>query len=541
MARAGLTAKYRPQTFGEIIGQDFIKKILSRASQQDSPASAYLFSGTRGVGKTTTARIMAKAINCLNGPGLEPCNQCSSCQQITRGVFPDVMEIDGASHTGVDNVRRLREDAVYVPMSGRYKVIIIDEAHMLSTAAFNALLKTLEEPPRHCVFIMATTAPEKFPATVVSRCQHYVFKMVGLEELTAHLQQVLEKEGLEYDSEAVRLVAARGAGSVRDSMSILGQVMALGGDRLDSGSVREVLGLAGHEVYSAFFQSILDRDLVEIHKGISLVLEQGLDIGFFLQEFASCWRNLFLISQCGQAAREILDLPLEEFEFWLEMSGKMPAPRIHAGWQMVIEEQKNILRSHEPSLSLELLFFNLAYLPDLLPVEQVQIKSSESKKTSVQAGRAEKKSPAPARKLKDQPKKTSGPENRESVPAKDLDWAGFIEFCRKSPDADESLIRMLGNCTGRKQDQTLVLICGQDFIFDSIQKNGRRKIISRLAEEYFGPGLRVEFVSNGSKSNSAFRDEAMNHPVVQKIIKDFDARVLEIKKVQDRPGFPGNE
>ncbi|MFP4109261.1 MAG: DNA polymerase III subunit gamma/tau, partial [Desulfonatronovibrio sp.] len=292
MARAGLTAKYRPQFFKEIVGQDFIKKILSRASQQDRPASAYLFSGTRGVGKTTAARIMAKAVNCVNGPDLEPCNQCSNCSQVTSGIFPDVMEIDAASHTGVDNVRKLREDAVYMPMSGRYKVIIIDEAHMLSNQAFNALLKTLEEPPKHCVFIMATTAPEKFPPTVISRCQHYVFQMVALEDLTGHLKSVLDREGIGYDSEAVTLIAKKGAGSVRDSMSILSQVIAIGGDRIEASSVRQVLGLAGQEVYADFFQAILNKDLVSIHSGINNILGQGLDIGFFLQEFAACWRNL---------------------------------------------------------------------------------------------------------------------------------------------------------------------------------------------------------------------------------------------------------
>lgn len=536
MARAGLTAKYRPQSFKEIVGQDFIKKVLSRASQQDKPANAYLFSGTRGVGKTTTARIMAKAVNCLEGPAPEPCNQCSNCTQITRGVSPDVLEIDAASHTGVDNVRKLREDAVYMPMSGRYKVIIIDEAHMLSNAAFNALLKTLEEPPRHCVFIMASTAPEKFPPTVVSRCQHFVFKMVAAEVLERHLGSVLEREGIGYDPEALRLIALRGAGSVRDSMSILGQVIAIGTDRVEPENVREVLGLAGHEVYSDFFRAILDKDLVGIHGKINDILGQGLDISFFLQEFASCWRNLFLLSQSGKEAGRILNLPDEELKYWLELSTQIPCSRIHAGWQMVIQEQKDILKSHEPSLALELLFFNLAYLPELLPVGDYE-------------------APAAARQNRAETYKTSGPEgqkkndSQEKVPPKSSandevrlneetavhetrDWPGFMEFIKDRLGPEDALIRMLGSCDGKLENDLLVLDCNQEFIFDNIRKNGRGRVINDLAREYFGPAVRIEFVNNGQSDETSIRDKALNHPAVKKVLKDFDARILEIKKIK---------
>ncbi len=543
MAKAGLTAKYRPQTFKEIVGQDFIKKILSRASRQDKPANAYLFSGTRGVGKTTTARIMAKAINCHNGPDFEPCNQCPHCAQITRGVFPDVIEIDAASHTGVDNVRKLREDAAYMPMSGRYKVMIIDEAHMLSNAAFNALLKTLEEPPKHCVFIMATTAPEKFPPTVVSRCQHYVFKMIGREKLAEHLKTVLDREEVEYDPEAVSLIALRGAGSVRDSMSILGQVMAFGADRIESASVREVLGLAGHEVYAGFFQAILNKDLVEIHSGLNNILGQGLDISFFLQEFASCWRNLFLLSQSGKEAGKILGLPPEELEYWHDLAGRIPAPLIHAGWQMVIEERKSILKSHEPSLALELLFFNLAYLPELLPVGEFNATPPAAQGKARTYGAAQGK--AQAYPASDSAQKTvSGHEpvpdpkapdgkcaDAEAVPDKDnRDWPGFIKFIKKKLGPDDSLLRMLGNCESTLKGNVLCLVCKQEFIFDTIQKNGRSRILTELAGQYFGPDTKVEFVNNSVDNDPSFKDRALNHPVVKRIINDFDAKVVGISK-----------
>jgi DNA polymerase-3 subunit gamma/tau len=295
MSQESLTARYRPQSFAAVAGQDAVKSILSRAASTGRVAPAYLFSGTRGVGKTTLARIFAKALNCQNGPAAEPCNQCPICRQITLGSAVDVVEIDGASNTGVDNVRRLKEDVGYAPLECRYKVIIIDEAHMLSKAAFNALLKTLEEPPGHVTFIMATTEPEKFPQTIISRCQHFVFKRLPQAELAAHLLRVLEAEGIAAEPSAVNLIARRGAGSVRDCMSLLGQVLALGSEDLRLRDVREVLGLAGQEVFVRLAECVQGRDLLGLNALLTEVLDQGVDLGFFLRELGpagaicSCW------------------------------------------------------------------------------------------------------------------------------------------------------------------------------------------------------------------------------------------------------------
>lgn len=228
MSHASLAARYRPQTFAEVTGQETVKAILSRAAAEDKVAPAYLLSGTRGVGKTTIARIFAKALNCVHAPTGEPCNQCEQCRRITMGNHVDVVEIDGASNRGIDDARRLREAIAYAPMEGRYKVFIIDEAHMLTRESFNALLKTLEEPPPRATFILATTEAHKFPITIVSRCQHFIFKAIPEAELVAHLTRVLNKEGIPFEENAVRLLARRAAGSVRDSMSLLGQTLALG-------------------------------------------------------------------------------------------------------------------------------------------------------------------------------------------------------------------------------------------------------------------------------------------------------------------------
>ena len=248
MSTSNLTAKYRPQTFADVAGQGPVKAILSRAAATDKIAPAYLFSGTRGVGKTTIARIFAKALNCVNAPTAEPCNECSNCKQITAGVAVDVIEIDGASNRGIDDARRLKEDIGYAPIECRYKVFIIDEAHMLTKEAFNALLKTLEEPPPRATFIMATTEHHKFPATIISRCQHYTFKMLPQSELFDHLEKIMNLEELKFDPGALQIIAKRGAGSVRDSMSLLGQALAMGEDVLREEMVRDFLGLAGQEI-----------------------------------------------------------------------------------------------------------------------------------------------------------------------------------------------------------------------------------------------------------------------------------------------------
>lgn len=366
-----LTAKYRPQRFDEVAGQETVKAVLSRAALEGSIAPAYLFSGTRGVGKTTLARIFAKAVNCVTAPTAEPCNECVNCRQITQGAAVDVIEIDGASNRGIDDARRLREDIGYAPMECRYKVFIIDEAHMLTKEAFNALLKTLEEPPPNVTFVLATTESHKFPATIVSRCQHFVFKRLPAPRLMDHLRGVLEKESVEYEESALALIAKRAAGSVRDSMSLMGQVIALGSGPLRSEDVRSVLGLAGQEIFFELLEAIHAQDPVGVSQVLGQILDQGLDLGFFLRELVTVWRTLFLLNQSGEAAMPLLDLAEEEAAGWMEWSQKLELAHIHAAWQMTLEGQRRVLTSLEPALALELLLVNLAFLPRLVPLENL--------------------------------------------------------------------------------------------------------------------------------------------------------------------------
>lgn len=371
MSTSNLTAKYRPQTFEDVAGQAAIKAILSRAAASDKVAPAYLFSGTRGVGKTTIARIFAKALNCVNAPTAEPCNECPNCKQITAGVAVDVIEIDGASNRGIDDARRLKEDIGYAPVECRYKVFIIDEAHMLTKEAFNALLKTLEEPPPRATFIMATTEPHKFPPTIISRCQHYIYKMLTQQELVDHLTHIMNLEGLQFEPAALEIIAKRGAGSVRDSMSLLGQSLAMGAEVLTEGEVRSFLGLAGQDVFFQLMEAMHARDLVAVGMVLRQVLDQGLDLGFFLRELTNTWRNMFLLRQAGEAALPLLGMSGDEAKTWLDWAGKFEPAHIHACWQMTLDGQKKVMTSLEPALALELLLLNLASLPDLIKLETV--------------------------------------------------------------------------------------------------------------------------------------------------------------------------
>ncbi|PTN37690.1 DNA polymerase III subunit gamma/tau [Desulfonatronum sp. SC1] len=369
MSHIQLTAKHRPQTFAQVAGQEEIRAILSRTAAQDRVAAAYLFSGTRGVGKTTLARIFAKALNCVTAPAAEPCNKCHHCRQITIGSAPDVAEIDGASNRGIEQARRLKEDVGYAPLECRYKVIIIDEAHMLTKEAFNALLKTMEEPPPRVTFIMATTEPHKFPATIISRSQHYVFKMLPQAGLQAHLERILDLEGRVYEPAATALLARRAAGSVRDGMSLLEQVLTISDQALRLEDVRRTLGLAGGELFQRLIQAMREQDCLAVHDVLGDLLREGLDLGFFLRELAGLWRNLFLLRQVGNKALPLLELPEEEGRAWLAVAADLSPTYIHAAWQITLEAQRKVLTSLEPAQSLEMLLLNLTYLPALVPLD----------------------------------------------------------------------------------------------------------------------------------------------------------------------------
>ena len=308
-----LYRKYRPRTFEEVIGQEHIVKTLVNQIKYDKISHAYLFTGSRGTGKTSTAKIFAKAINCTDSKNGSPCLCCDTCKAVD-GTNIDVLEIDAASNNGVDEIRDLREKIKYPPVVGKYKVYIIDEVHMLSTSAFNALLKTLEEPPKHTIFILATTEVHKLPATILSRCLRFDFRLVSLEVLTAHLKKVLDDEGVKYDEQAINVIVRAGEGSVRDMLSIADRCVSFSGNELTYEKVLTVLGVSEREVLISMADKILSKDtglaLVELDKVLSL----GKTPLVFSNDLIGYFRDLLLVNSLGEKSREIVVVRDDVFE-----------------------------------------------------------------------------------------------------------------------------------------------------------------------------------------------------------------------------------
>lgn len=300
-----LYRKYRPQTFDEVVGQDHIVKTLVNQIKYDKISHAYLFTGSRGTGKTSIAKIFARAINCTNLKNGSPCGECEVCKSL-EGTNIDVLEIDAASNNGVDEIRDLREKVKYPPVVGRYKVYIIDEVHMLSISAFNALLKTLEEPPAQTVFILATTEVHKLPATILSRCLRFDFKLVSLEDLTNHLKNILTKEGVKFEDSAVNVIARAGEGSVRDTLSIADRCVSFAGDNLTYQKVIDVLGISERETLISMTNAILSRDVGSALTQLDSVLSSGKSPLVFSNDLISYFRDLLLIYSLKEKAREIV-------------------------------------------------------------------------------------------------------------------------------------------------------------------------------------------------------------------------------------------
>ena len=353
---ASLYNTWRPQTFADVVGQEHIVRTLRNAlARPDQLAHAYLFTGPRGTGKTTTARLLAKAVNCQQGMQPEPCDQCEHCAAIKRGAQFDLMiEIDGASNTGVDDIRDLREKVARRPAEGRYKVYIIDEVHMLSTSAFNALLKTLEEPPPHVIFVLATTDPQKVPATVLSRCQRFDFKPVATTDLVRHLRTVSEQEKLAVDDAALEFVARLATGSVRDALSLLDQAASFAGQTINVGHLQDMLGLSDQALVLDMADALLNGDLAAALTTLQTVSDRGADLREFGRQLVGFLRAL-LLAHSGVNSPTGLSLSQEEQEAVRARSRRADLPAL-VRWLRLFTEADQGLRSTtvQPQLPLEL-------------------------------------------------------------------------------------------------------------------------------------------------------------------------------------------
>lgn len=355
MAYVALYRTWRPQDFDDLVGQEPIKKALTNALETGRISHAYLFAGPRGTGKTSTARILAKALNCEKGPTAHPCNQCTNCREITEGTSGDVVEIDAASNRGIDEIRKLREQVYFAPVSSRYKVYIIDEVHMITTDAFNALLKTLEEPPEHVVFILATTEPQKILNTILSRCQRFDFHRATVDEIARHLAKVASGSHIEAAPEALRLMAIQADGGLRDALSLLDQCSVMASPVTEE-TVRQVLGLVGREKLRQLIRQIGHRDLSGALDSLNQLLEQGKEMEQILAELMEYFRALLLF----QADRDYQEIYLTDTREALEQTaGLFTRDQIVAHVERIHEAVKESRYSLRKKIVGELCLFDL--------------------------------------------------------------------------------------------------------------------------------------------------------------------------------------
>lgn len=365
-----LARRHRPQVFSELVGQEAVAQALSNAILSGRVAHAYLFTGARGVGKTSAARILAKALNCVKGPTPVPCNQCEICQSITSGEDVDVIEIDGASNRGIDNVRELRGNVQYRPSRARFKIYIIDEVHMLSREAFNALLKTLEEPPEHVKFIFATTEVQKIPITVLSRCQRFDFGTITPSRIVERLKSIVASEGLDADEEALAIISKRAAGSMRDSQSILDQLLAFGDKKLSVDRVHELLGTANEDRILDLAGAILKGDSAQALAHIAAACEKGLSLGEFTDQLIDYWRDLLLLRCAGDQAPD-LTISSQSRDKAKVHAAKLSVDTLLAGLEILNNAKGRLRFSNHGRVALEMAAVRLARIEDLVPLPQL--------------------------------------------------------------------------------------------------------------------------------------------------------------------------
>ncbi len=380
-----IARKYRPQTFSDLTGQEHITRTLTRALDQQRLHHAYLFAGVRGTGKTTSARILAKGLNCHNGITSQPCLQCPSCVEITVGNSLDVLEIDAASNTGVDNVRDvIINNIAMAPARDRHKVFVIDEVHMLSTSAFNALLKTLEEPPSHVVFIMATTELHKLPDTILSRCQQFEFRQIPTEKIFQRLREIADKESIKISDEALREIARAGAGSLRDAQSAFDQVIAFSGSEITENDITASLGLVSTATLGRFAEAIANRDTAGIINLVEEVFSRGYDLRNFTRELMAYLRHL-LVVKSGVASGELLGVADVEVAKLAKLAAQFSEEDLVRCFHLLAETEKEVKDSPHPRFQLEIGLVKLAHASRLRTLDEL-IERLESLESQLSGG-----------------------------------------------------------------------------------------------------------------------------------------------------------
>ena len=565
-----LARKWRPQTFDDIVGQEHVSRTLMNAIRSNRVAHAFLFTGVRGVGKTTAARILAKALNCIQGPTPTPCNACVNCQEITAGNAVDVLEIDGASNTGVDDVREIIENVRYQPAKSRFKIYIIDEVHMLSTSAFNALLKTLEEPPAHVKFIFATTDPHKVPHTIHSRCQRYDFKRIPLRSVVERLTHITATEGITISERALFLLAREGEGSMRDAQSLLDQVIAFAGNTVRDEDVTTAVGLADRKVLYAIADAVVGRDPGRALERLNELHLYGYDMRRCARELVEHFRNL-AVARLLPGEELLPDLADEERAEVHRQAQQMNPEDLDRAFRLLLATESEIGHVPYPKLVLEMTLIKLATLVPVVPVEELLDRLDDLERRLVSGGGpdasgsprptasapAEPRRPpsarvhagapaqsvAPAATDEEPARRSSGPPAppADATPASGRSWDDFVAFVAK--EKVTLLPYLKSSVASGCESSTLALRVPAGYYYDYLAQRAHTGLIEDLAHRFFGRPMRVtvaaaeageEAAASGTENAAGLHAAALGDPVVQAAVEILGGEVQEVKSRAQR-------
>jgi len=564
-----LARKYRPQTFDQVVKQEHVTQTLSNAISSDRVAHAILFSGPRGTGKTTVARILAKAMNCKQGPAPVPCNKCQSCGEITAGSSTDVFEIDGASNNGVDQIRELRENVKYLPAHSPYKIYIIDEVHMLSIAAFNALLKTLEEPPRHVKFFFATTEPHKIPITILSRCQRHDLRRISIESVSDHMNSLCMQEGIDIERKSLDTIARESGGSMRDALSLLDQVMTCSEEKtVPHGQLLDILGIIDRTMLFDTSAAVLRGDISEILEIVNKIHDHGHDVKKFYSELTEHFRNLLVI-RMGKKVGSLLDVPSHEIALMAEQIKNVSDIWLSQILDILFKEESVIRFSSQPRLALEMIFVKIFQTKPLLPIDTLIKKLDDLKKGIYEnpgayadiprmpgvAESARDSSDSPVSAPADIPQRQADgnalPDTHQAdqeTPADisfnpddspEKNWENLIELAY---DKSGVLYSNLKKCTLKNlSGQRLgIEVGGNGSHLDRINKH--KPILKDICNSFFGKEIDISITTGEKKDNEGIRQqkktmadlkkEAREHHLVKAATEIFGGSIAEVKILQ---------
>ena len=553
-----LARKYRPQNFEQVIEQSHITRTLTNAISADRVAHAILFSGPRGTGKTTVARILAKSMNCSQGPTAKPCNRCRSCEEITGGHSVDVFEIDGASNNSVDQVRELRENIKYMPAHSAFKIYIIDEVHMLSTAAFNALLKTLEEPPAHILFMFATTEVKKIPITILSRCQRHDFKRINLEAISQHMAWICKQENFEISDQSLDVIAREAGGSMRDALSLLDQIMTCAQGTLSHEQVADLLGVVDRKMIHELAEAILTGDTAAVLDVVDDIYSRGHDIKKLFADLLEHFRNL-MVATLGGKVEKLIDLPAAEVQQLVQQARRTTVGDLNQIFNLLFKAEVAIRLSPQPKMALEIALIRLLQAGPALPIDALIDKLDDL--------RQEMNSPVHGKAPAPTPPKLSGVEPGEGIQAQAQPASGFrqqdeqdVDIQAPSSEAgrasggsvgdawkqiietiankNPSLAVNLAKCRVKTiTDQTLEIeVPGNGFTLTMIQREKNMSVLRKVCKDILGSRINLQItvntehsVNDKKKKDIELRAKAASHPLVAEAIEIFNGQLVDVK------------